>query len=61
MEHTRDNSKETEAFRKMEEILTSHFGGIMQFLKECESYFETEQFDELRKQKGKKSGKALYH
>uniref|UniRef100_A0A1A9VCC6 Vacuolar protein sorting-associated protein 52 homolog n=1 Tax=Glossina austeni TaxID=7395 RepID=A0A1A9VCC6_GLOAU len=59
MEHTRDNSKEAEAFREqltarsteyVEEILAPHFGGIIQFIKECEPYFETEQLDELRKQ-----------
>uniref|UniRef100_A0A1B0FPK8 Vacuolar protein sorting-associated protein 52 homolog n=1 Tax=Glossina morsitans morsitans TaxID=37546 RepID=A0A1B0FPK8_GLOMM len=59
MEHTRDNSKEAEAFREqltarsteyVEEILAPHFGGIIQFIKECEPYLETEQLDELRKQ-----------
>ncbi|XP_055918971.1 vacuolar protein sorting-associated protein 52 homolog [Eupeodes corollae] len=59
MEHTRDNSKEAEAFREqlnarsseyVEEILAPHFGGIIQFVKECEHYFEKEQMDELRKQ-----------
>ncbi|EDW36829.1 GL25904 [Drosophila persimilis] len=59
MEHTRDNSKEAEAFREqlnarsneyVEEILAPHFGGIIQFVKECEHFFEKEQMDELRKQ-----------
>ncbi|XP_022224489.2 vacuolar protein sorting-associated protein 52 homolog [Drosophila obscura] len=59
MEHTRDNSKEAEAFREqlnarsneyVEEILAPHFGGLIQFVKECEHFFEKEQMDELRKQ-----------
>jgi len=59
MEHTRDNSKEAEAFREqlsarsaeyVEEILAPHFGGIIQFVKECEHFFEKDQMDELRKQ-----------
>ncbi|XP_017467500.1 PREDICTED: vacuolar protein sorting-associated protein 52 homolog isoform X2 [Rhagoletis zephyria] len=59
MEHTRDNSKEAESFREqlnarsaeyVEEILAPHFGGIIQFVKECEHFFEKEQMDELRKQ-----------
>ncbi|KAH8347592.1 hypothetical protein KR084_005141 [Drosophila pseudotakahashii] len=59
MEHTRDNFKEAEAFREqlnarsaeyVEEILDPHFGGIIQFVKECEHFFEKEQMEELRKQ-----------
>ncbi|XP_037958325.1 vacuolar protein sorting-associated protein 52 homolog [Teleopsis dalmanni] len=59
MEHTRDNSKEAEAFREqlnarsaeyVEEILAPHFGGIIQFIRECEQFFEKEQLEELRKQ-----------
>lgn len=45
MEHTRDNSKEAEAFREqlsnrsgeyVEEILAPHFGGLIQFVRDCE-------------------------
>lgn len=45
MEHTRDNSKEAEAFRDqlssrsseyVEEILAPHFGGIINFIRNCE-------------------------
>ena len=52
MEHTRDNSKEAEAFREqltarsaeyVEEILSPQFGGIIQFIKECEQMVEKEQ------------------
>lgn len=59
MEHTRDNSKEAESFREqlnarsaeyVEEILAPHFGGIIQFIKDCETFFEKEQHEELRKQ-----------
>ncbi|XP_054742475.1 vacuolar protein sorting-associated protein 52 homolog [Anastrepha obliqua] len=59
MEHTRDNSKEAESFREqlnarsaeyVEEILAPHFGGIIQFVKEFEHFFEKEEMDELRKQ-----------
>lgn len=46
MERTRDNTKEAEAFREqlsarsneyVEEILSPHIGGIIQFVKECEN------------------------
>ncbi|XP_061389003.1 vacuolar protein sorting-associated protein 52 homolog [Musca vetustissima] len=59
MEHTRDNSKEASAFREqlnarsaeyVEEILAPHFGGIIQFVKECEPLYEKEQLEEIRKQ-----------
>lgn len=49
MEHTRDNSKEAEAFREqltarsgeyVDEILAPHFGGIIQFVKDCELMLE---------------------
>lgn len=52
MEHTRDNSKEAEAFREqltnrsseyVEEILAPHFGGMIQFIKDCEQMVEKEQ------------------
>ncbi|EDW03829.1 vacuolar protein sorting-associated protein 52 homolog [Drosophila grimshawi] len=65
MEHTRDNSKEAEAFREqlnarsaeyVEEILAPHFGGIIQFVKECEQYFDKDQPDELRKQERRSLG-----
>lgn len=57
MERTRDNSKETNAFREqlnsrsteyVEEILAPHFGGIIQFVKECELFIEKDQIDERR-------------
>ncbi|XP_055684626.1 vacuolar protein sorting-associated protein 52 homolog [Lutzomyia longipalpis] len=59
MERTRDNSKEAEAFREqlsarsgeyVEEILAPHFGGIIQFVRECEPMLEKEQMEELRRQ-----------
>lgn len=59
MERTRDNSKEAEAFREqlnsrsseyVEEILSPHFGGIIQYVKECEQYIEKEQMEEYRRQ-----------
>lgn len=59
MERTRDNSKEAEAFRELfkarsneyvEEILSPYFGGIMQFVKECEQYIAKEQMDEYHRQ-----------
>lgn len=46
MEHTRDNSREAEAFRTeltgrsaeyVEEILSPHFGGIVQFIRDAEA------------------------
>ncbi|GLV37846.1 Vacuolar protein sorting 52 [Carabus blaptoides fortunei] len=57
MERTRDNSKEAESFREqlsarsgeyVEEILSPHFGGIMQCVKECEALIEKGQIDEIR-------------
>lgn len=59
MERTRDNSKEAEAFREqltsrsteyVEEILAPHFGGIIQFIKDCEHMIEKEQMDDFRLQ-----------
>lgn len=56
MEHTRDNSKEAEAFREqlanrsseyVEEILAPHFGGMIEFIKECEQMVEKEQVKRL--------------
>lgn len=58
MERTRDNSKEAESFRArlstksaeyVEEILSPHFGEIMQFVKECEHLNEKGQVEELKK------------
>lgn len=57
MEHTRDNSKEAESFREqltsrsseyVEEILSPHFGGIIQFVKESEHQLEKKQGDSLQ-------------
>lgn len=62
MERTRDNSKEAESFREqlsarsaeyVEEILSPHFGGIMQCVKECEALIEKGQIDEIRKHETK--------
>lgn len=59
MEHTRDNSKEAEAFREqlsarsgeyVEEILAPHFGGIIQYIKDCEHMLDKEQTDEFQRQ-----------
>jgi hypothetical protein len=56
-ERTRDNSKEAESFREhlnsrsaeyVEEILSPHFGGILQFVKEGEALVEKGQGDELK-------------
>jgi hypothetical protein len=56
-ERTRDNSKEAESFRGhlnnksaeyVEEILSPHFGGILQFVKEGEALVEKGQGDELK-------------
>ncbi|XP_069688435.1 vacuolar protein sorting-associated protein 52 homolog isoform X2 [Periplaneta americana] len=57
MERTRDNSKEAESFREqfntrsaeyVEEILSPHFGGILQFVKEGEVLVDKGQADELK-------------
>ncbi|XP_033313100.1 vacuolar protein sorting-associated protein 52 homolog [Bombus bifarius] len=62
MERTRDNSKEAESFRDqlnarsseyVEEILSPHFGGIIQFVKESEAMIEKGQPDESKRQEGK--------
>lgn len=61
-ERTRDNSKEAESFRDqlnarsseyVEEILSPHFGGIIQFVKESEAMIEKGQADESKRQEGK--------
>lgn len=58
-EHTRDSSKEAESFREqlnlrsseyVEEILSPHFGGMIQFVKEGEALLEKGQNDQLKKQ-----------
>ncbi|KOC65838.1 Vacuolar protein sorting-associated protein 52 like protein [Habropoda laboriosa] len=62
MERTRDNSKEAESFRDqlntrsseyVEEILSPHFGGIIQFVKESEIMIEKGQTDDSKRQEGK--------
>jgi hypothetical protein len=61
-ERTRDNSKEAESFREqlnsrsaeyVEEILSPHFGDIMQFVKEGEALVEKGQADELKHNESK--------
>lgn len=62
MERTRDNSKEAESFKArlsaksteyVEEILSPHFGEMMQFVKECEYLIENNQQEELKRMEGK--------
>lgn len=62
MEHTRDSSKEAESFREqlnlrsseyVEEILSPHFGGMIQFVKEGEALLDKGQNDQLKKQESK--------
>ncbi|CAG9566819.1 unnamed protein product [Danaus chrysippus] len=56
MERTRDNTKEAESFKEqlqarsteyVEEILSPHFGGLMQFVKEGEQLLESDKKNEL--------------
>ncbi|XP_038221338.1 vacuolar protein sorting-associated protein 52 homolog isoform X2 [Zerene cesonia] len=56
MERTRDNTKEAESFREqlqarsseyVEEILSPHFGGMMQFVKEGEQLLDSDKKNEL--------------
>ncbi|CAB3230976.1 unnamed protein product [Arctia plantaginis] len=56
MERTRDNTKEAESFKEqlqarsseyVEEILSPHFGGMIQFVKEGEQLFESDKKAEL--------------
>ncbi|XP_004931003.2 vacuolar protein sorting-associated protein 52 homolog [Bombyx mori] len=56
MERTRDNTKEAESFREqlqgrsseyVEEILSPHFGGMIQFVKECEQLLDGDKKAEL--------------
>lgn len=58
MERTRDNSKEAQSFRGrlsaksaeyVEEILSPHFGEMMQYVKECEHLLEKGQQEDLKK------------
>lgn len=62
MERTRDNSKEAESFKArlssksaeyVEEILSPHFGEMMQFVKECEHLMEKGQAEELKRYESK--------
>ncbi|XP_072749370.1 vacuolar protein sorting-associated protein 52 homolog [Anoplolepis gracilipes] len=62
MERTRDNSKEAESFREqlnarssefVEEVLSPHFGGIIQLIKESEALIEKGQADDLKRHEGK--------
>ncbi|XP_011301646.1 vacuolar protein sorting-associated protein 52 homolog isoform X2 [Fopius arisanus] len=59
MERTRDNSKEAESFREqlnsrsseyVEEVLSPHFGGIIQLVKESEAMIEKGLTDDLKRQ-----------
>lgn len=59
MKRTRDNSREAESFREqlnacsseyVEEILSPHFGAIIQFVKESEVMIEKGQTDDLKRQ-----------
>ncbi|KAL0102564.1 hypothetical protein PUN28_018096 [Cardiocondyla obscurior] len=65
MERTRETSKETESFRELlnarssefiEEVLSPHFGSIIQLVKESESLIEKGQADDLKRQEGKALG-----
>lgn len=56
MERTRDNTKEAESFREqlqarsseyVEELLSPHFGGLMQFVKESEHLLEADKKTKL--------------
>lgn len=62
MERTRDNSKEAVFFREQlsarsaeyaEEILSPHFGGIMQCVKECETLIENGQTSKVKEQESR--------
>ncbi|XP_012275317.1 vacuolar protein sorting-associated protein 52 homolog [Orussus abietinus] len=62
MERTRDNSKEAESFREqlnarsseyVEEILSPHFGGIIQLVKESETSMEKGQSEDSKRYEGK--------
>ncbi|KAL1491499.1 hypothetical protein ABEB36_012088 [Hypothenemus hampei] len=62
MERTRDNCKEAETFKSRlsaksgeyaEQILFPHFGEMIQYVKECEHYFEQAKLDELKRMESK--------
>ncbi|KAJ8961203.1 hypothetical protein NQ318_008886 [Aromia moschata] len=62
MERTRDNSKEAETFKSRlaaksgeyaEQILFPHFGEMIQYVKECEYYFEHAKIKELKEMEPK--------
>lgn len=62
MERTRETSKEVESFREqlnvrsteyVEEVLSPHFCGLIQFVKEGEALVEKGQADQLKKQESK--------
>lgn len=62
MERTRETSKEAESFRELlnarssefiEEVLSPHFGSIIQLVKESEALSEKGQADDLKRQEGK--------
>lgn len=62
MERTRDNSKEAEIFKSRlaaksgeyaEQILFPHFGELIQYVKECEHYFENAKIKELKAMESK--------
>lgn len=64
MERTRDNCKEAETFKSRlaaksgeyaEQILFPHFGEMIQYVKECEHYFEHSKLKELKEMEGKSS------
>lgn len=68
-ERTRDHSKEAEAFKEqltnrsneyVEEILSPHFGGVIQFVREGEALVEKEQLDELKQQESKYFDQNFY-
>lgn len=65
MERTRDNSKEAETFKSrlssrsgeyVEEILSPHFGELMQYVKEGEYLLEKGKTEEMKKLEGKSLG-----
>lgn len=61
-ERIRNNSKEVDTFRSIvdarsveyvDEILSPHFGGVIQYVKEGETLLERDMLDELKKQEGR--------
>lgn len=69
MERTRDNSKEAETFKArlssrsgeyVEEILSPHFGELMQYVKECEYLIEKAKAEAIKKLEGK-AGPIVQH